>query len=284
MKIIFTLCALVLTFQLNFAKELPNVIVSKFKNSSGFRMQTTDSITDSFISILMKTKRFSVFERERLKDINEEMLRKGKIQIKGADFAFLNNISTFDIKISSKKIPFIKLKRESATIKVQVNVRVVDLKTSKVVFSALGKAEQTKKATKGLLGVRNSRTAYDNSLVNDVMIEALENLVINIVDNMFPVKVVMVKKEVVFLNRGKPAGVNIGDIFIVYKKGEKLIDPDTGINLGSEDKEVARVEVTETLDKFSKAKIVGGSLNADSRGMECRKPVVVDSKKKKKRK
>ena len=48
-----------------------------------------------------------------------------------------------------------------------------------------------------------------------------------------------------------------GSVFDVYKEGEALIDPDTGMNLGSDTTKLGEVKVTEVQDKFSKAQAVG---------------------------
>ena len=74
------------------AQTLPKVTVAKFKNSTEFQMQTTDSVTDTFITLLMESKKFDVMERERLKDLNEESVISGKTKIEGCEYIFLNKI------------------------------------------------------------------------------------------------------------------------------------------------------------------------------------------------
>ena len=44
----------------------------------------------------------------------------------------------------------------------------------------------------------------------------------------------------------------------IIEKGEPLIDEATGLDLGSTEKTIGVVEVTESLAKFSKAKIISG--------------------------
>lgn len=43
-------------------------------------------------------------------------------------------------------------------------------------------------------------------------------------------------------------------------KGEALIDPETGISLGSEESEIGAVEVTQVQDKYSVARLAGGRM------------------------
>ena len=72
-------------------------------------------------------------------------------------------------------------------------------------------------------------------------------------------RVVIVKDGLVYLNAGLNAGLTTGMNFVVYRKGESLVDPETGIDLGSEKTKIADVSVVDVQDKFSKAKIVHSS-------------------------
>ena len=60
-----------------------------------------------------------------------------------------------------------------------------------------------------------------------------------------------------YLNYGN-AVLSKGDRLKVVTLGAPLIDAATGLDLGSTEKTVGIVEVTEALEKFSKAKIVSG--------------------------
>ena len=37
-----------------------------------------------------------------------------------------------------------------------------------------------------------------------------------------------------YIKPGSNAGVKAGDVFQIYSKGEELVDPDTGLSLGSD--------------------------------------------------
>ena len=79
-------------------------------------------------------------------------------------------------------------------------------------------------------------------------------------------KVVTVKDGIVFINSGKTAGVASGDTFNVYKEGEALVDPDTGMNLGSEKTKIAEIKIAEAQDKFSKAQVTSGPADQVGKG------------------
>jgi len=70
-------------------------------------------------------------------------------------------------------------------------------------------------------------------------------------------KVILVKNNIIYINAGENMGVKVGDNFSIYRKGEVLIDPDTGIELGYESEKIAEIDLIDTQEKFSKAKMLG---------------------------
>ena len=70
-------------------------------------------------------------------------------------------------------------------------------------------------------------------------------------------KVIKFSGARIYGNCGKRDGIAVGMTFTVNEEGEKLVDPDTGEELGSERKLIGRVKVIEVQDKFFKAVHVG---------------------------
>ena len=67
--------------------------------------------------------------------------------------------------------------------------------------------------------------------------------------------VIKIEGEQYWVNMGSGA-VSVGDVLTVMSKGEELIDPDTGISLGSSDTKVGSVRVSQAQEKFSIADTV----------------------------
>lgn len=70
--------------------------------------------------------------------------------------------------------------------------------------------------------------------------------------------VVKVDGNQVFINAGANENIRIGDSFSVYSKGEDLIDPSTGLKLGTTQKRIGTIEVIDVQEKFSIAEITSG--------------------------
>ena len=68
-------------------------------------------------------------------------------------------------------------------------------------------------------------------------------------------RVIKAEGDKLWVNIGKDV-VSPGDVLRVKSKGEELIDPDTGISLGSADTEIGTVRVSQAEEKFSVAEVV----------------------------
>ena len=74
----------------------------------------------------------------------------------------------------------------------------------------------------------------------------------------FPVLVMQVRGDDIFVNRGEGAGINPGEIYEIYSVGEDMIDPATNESLGSEEILLGEVKITRVNPKFSIATAVPG--------------------------
>lgn len=72
-------------------------------------------------------------------------------------------------------------------------------------------------------------------------------------------KVANVIEDKVYINGGSNYNIQVGDEFVVYKSGEKLIDPETGESLGMvQGKLVGQIMVTSVFEKYSVCNVVQG--------------------------
>ncbi len=72
-------------------------------------------------------------------------------------------------------------------------------------------------------------------------------------------KIIKFDGRKIYINGGLNRGIAVGDRYTVYSEGEALIDPDTGIQLGSTDEMIGAIEIAEVKEKFSIAYPVSGS-------------------------
>lgn len=61
----------------------------------------------------------------------------------------------------------------------------------------------------------------------------------------------------IYINIGAESGVTVGDRYVVISRGEAIIDPVTGANLGAEEKQTGTAIVTDVQPKFAIAALTG---------------------------
>ncbi|MBN2189668.1 MAG: hypothetical protein JW728_00465 [Candidatus Aureabacteria bacterium] len=258
------------------------VAVADFENKAGAQAQWNlgNGMAEMLTTALLETDRFIIVERRNIGQILEEQdfslsgrtvnagapeigkLLNAQILVSGAVTEFSQRMydsgSMFEYKGFS-------LGLRGATAHVAINLRMYDTTTGQVIAS---KRVEGKGNVSGLsVGYSESDWAldFDNfkaSPLGKVTQEAINEAVYFICMEMQNVQwegsIVTVKKDKVYLNCGAGSNVKIGDEFEIFRKGEELVDPGSGMSLGFETKKSGRVRVIEVQDKFSIAETVSG--------------------------
>ena len=76
-------------------------------------------------------------------------------------------------------------------------------------------------------------------------------------------RVIRVDGNRAYINVGSAAGIKVGDRFTIHRMGEPLIDPATGMNLGSDEKQVGTAVVAEVQERFAIVTVTGQAAAAD---------------------
>ncbi|MFN3455713.1 MAG: CsgG/HfaB family protein [Pseudobdellovibrio sp.] len=168
------------------------IIVSNFDNKSGFMRgvfsEGPDRLSSQAKTVLMahlqQTGRFSVLDRDNMKELSGEAKLTGKKQkIKGANFAITGDIAEFGRKETGDRQLFGILgsgKKQVAYSKVTLNV--VDVTTSEVVYSASGSGEY-ELSNREVLGFGGT-ASYDSTLNGKVLDLALREAVDRLVEGL----------------------------------------------------------------------------------------------------
>ena len=234
----------------------PNFVVRETVEAS------TKFLSSELLTFLVKTNKFDVVERSRMKDIltEQEFSESGYIspetavklgQLIGADYFVMGKIELFKAGVESKKIPYTDEVIRQYKGKMTVNVRIVDSRGGKIVAANKFVIEHESKNRK------NDETADD--FLDALKEKTVMGIVNGIVEGVFPLKIIKIAGSKVYINRGAGVGFNVGDTLAVYSQGESLVDPDTGEALGSAEEQVGTVEVASIQKKFSTATIISGA-------------------------
>ncbi|NOZ52710.1 MAG: hypothetical protein GXP08_06135 [Gammaproteobacteria bacterium] len=231
------------------------VVVKNFED-------TTKLLSSDLLTYLVKTNKFNVVERDRMADLLKEQdfsesgylspesaVKMGKLI--GADYFVMGKIEQVKAKLERKKIPYTSRVQPQYEGKMVVNVRIVDSRGGKIVSADKFTVEHEDRN-------RKNEVTPDDFLIS-LQDKTVQRIVNGIVGGVFPLKIIKIAGGEVYLNRGDGAEFQVGSTLSVLVQGESLIDPDTGESLGSTEKEVGTVQVSEIQQKFSKANIITGA-------------------------
>ena len=282
-KILFTFLLSVSAFctvsaQENFVKK--RVAVLNFEDKTNARHSfygrrtIGDEVRDMITTELVKSGKFRVIERERLEALlKEQDLGKTGIitpesaaqigKILGVELAVFGAVTEMGNKSGSKdlKLDGIGLNLGKNSVVMAIDLRIVNTSTGEILA-----AENIRKKKSGVSGgVRlkgmnfSDKDKFDDSIYGKVARKVVERVVKllteSAADMPWSAKVITFNQNKVYINSGKQDGIQIGKAFKVFRPGEALIDPDTGLNLGSVEQEVGTIKVIDNSVGEGKASV-----------------------------
>lgn len=200
---------------------------------------------DVFSAKLAATDKFIMLERADLGQLSKEkeMAKLTEVNIP-ADYLIVGSVTEFGRKTTSDVGVFSRSKKQTANAK--VSVRLVDVRTSQIIYSEEGQGEAFSEAGT-VLGV-GSTADYDASLNDKVISAAIAKLVNNIAENLLnkPWRsyILSFSDGNYVISGGALQGIKEGDVFTVYKRGQKVNNPQTGIPVELPGKPIGKIQVT----------------------------------------
>lgn len=225
---------------------------------------------------LSRSGRFSTLDREYLVNIMgeqdlikstdtspAEQQKLGKRL--GADYIIVGSIEDFSAGSTTKTVELTGHKNTYREANIAIDYRVLSVETSRIEASSsirikLDNAQFTKLAER-----------FPGTRLDEAFCElAAEQMAAGIVDAVFPVRIVKITENEVYLNEGD-ARIEVNDTFTVMTQGEALVDPESGQKLGNVEKAAAVIRVTRVEAKFAVAQIIEGTAAGLTPGALCRK-------------
>lgn len=266
------------------------IAVTNFQNKAGYHAEWDlgTGLADMLTTSLVKSDRFTVVERQTIADILQEQdfggtgrtretgaNKTGKIL--NAQVLIRGSVTEFEEQSSGNRGEFsyagISLGSASAKSHIALNISLYDVTSGEVIDSVRVEGNASK-STMGLnaavMGAGIDTASYLKTPTGQAAQQAIDQAVAFIIQKMEKVawqgNIVTIKEDEIYINAGKNLSINIGNIFIVYKKGEELIDPESGTTLGSEIKNIGEIQVQSVDEKFSKATATAGDIKSFSKG------------------
>lgn len=270
-----------------------NIAVMDFDNKAGGYAQWNlgSGMAEMLTTSLVESGRFVVIERQAITDVLAEQDFGASGRTTEAGAAKIGNVLNAQVLIRGAVTEFdmsssgagnllsfagVDVGLKSSNAHVAVNIRLYDATTGEVLDSIRCEGKASAGGISGgysgsdLGGLNFGSSAFVKTPLGKATQKVIDQAVYEIIQKMNGVpwegKIVTIKDDTIYMNAGQNSNVLVGDEFTVYNKGEDLIDPDTGISLGSEDTRVGRVQVFSVEEKFSKANATAGSVSAFKRG------------------
>ncbi len=196
------------------------------KNDDRIGKQAVDILS----SKLIETEKFILVERVDLDKITKELQMEDYGPLKNmADYLVIGSVTEFGRKDQGKVGIFSRTKRQVAYAK--VHIRLVEVRTGKIIFSEEGEGEATSEAG-SVFGV-GERAGYDSSINDKALGAAITNLSSNIIENLLdrPWKSYILGYEgnLMIISGGESQNIKAGDMFEVIKEGRSVKNPQTNM-------------------------------------------------------
>lgn len=239
------------------------------------------ALTEILTTELAKSGRFIVLERKAMGDIaaEHELTAAGKVNpetgaktgsIIGAQYLVRCAISEYSYSQTGtsgtlKVLRGLNVGASMLRAQVGIDTRVYDSLTSEVVASTTARGSATSSGG----DVKYSDAKMDAGAAGFVTTplgrasrEALTTAVQFIIDKLaaspWEARVIRADGGQIYLNAGEEAGVQSGQTFNLFRASEALIDPASGVNLGTPDKQIGVVRVKSVAPKYAVAELVSG--------------------------
>ncbi|HEX9975062.1 MAG TPA: CsgG/HfaB family protein [bacterium] len=220
-------------------------------------------MADMLVTELVKSGKYKVIERQEIEKIlsEQKMGQTGLVtpesaakvgQLLGVELAVIGSVTEFGHKQSNTggRIKGFGLGVSNIAASVGIDVRFINTNTGEILAADNVREEESKKGisvSTPQVDFKNQND-FDESVVGKATRKAIQKIMTMLDDKSASIpwegKIVIVKGTTVIINAGAEAGVQVGDVFYIYSKGEDLVDPDTGLSLGSLDSKIGSIQVT----------------------------------------
>jgi len=176
------------------------------------------------------------------------------------DFIFMGAITSYsELEEGSD---YLLASSKTEIVKIGVDYRLVDMSSKRTLVAKSGHGEYGKKNWRifGLGGHSSTDNTLRDGALRDAMSKAIENMILELSKKPFVGRILLMDGDTVIFKAGMRSKLKSGDRFAVYRRGKKLIDPDTDRFLGWSEKKIGEV----TLSSHQNEKISQGSISSGS--------------------
>lgn len=213
---------------------------------------------------LFNTQRFELIERKQIDAVLSELKFNSTELISGPSASKVGRLLGAQYMLFVEVAEWNDNKNIMATIgfaktnaQVAVTFRLLEVATGRIDYA------QTFRGEAGSWGLalpfwgrqENSPIHYALSVC---VAKASYDLAHSLKDRPWMGAIAKVERDIVTVNAGSTQGIRPGMTLTALSKGEELIDPSTGVSLGTDDEVIGSLQITSVRENFSKATVIEG--------------------------
>ena len=200
-------------------------------------------VSDMLSTRLVASQKFLVFERPDLDKVKAEQSITHESGLVGVDALIVGSVTEFGRSTTGKSGFLSGTKVQTAHAKVEI--RLVDVRTGYVFFTASGSGDATTES--GEIAGFGSKADYDATL-NDRAIGAAisdvqNSLISKLEERPWRTDILKVDGHQLYLSGGERQGLRVGDTLIVLKAGERLKSSQSGFDITLPAKQVGQIRI-----------------------------------------
>ncbi|HLE31916.1 MAG TPA: CsgG/HfaB family protein [Bacteroidota bacterium] len=257
------------------------VAVARFEDRSGTGWHNIgDGVSDMLVTALVKSGSFSVLERQEMdKVVQEQQFSNSSMvtpetaaklgKILGVELFVVGSVSEFGVKESSVGggVSLFGASVSKRKARAVVDIRLVNVTTGEIIAAENQEGEESSTGVSARfedIDFSNANS-WDDTDIGKAARKAVDGCVELVRNNMEKIpwsgKILKINTDgTVLMKPGSEGNVKTGMEFAVYRVGEEIKDPDTGLSLGSEETKIGKIRVTEDMlkGKAAKATVIDG--------------------------
>ena len=211
-------------------------------------------LTQSLVSYLVQTRKFTVLDREYMSDVDNEllMIKNNETNIEEkvklgqkifSDYILVGTLENFYTEEKEIKIKNSNNKMISKKAIIEFNYRIIDVPTSQIMYSD---------DFRGIYDIdKNLQSSLESSIINKSSLEIGSKILYAI----YPLRIEKINNNLAYIGQGG-LEMNIDDLYNIYELGDKIKSSYTNEYIGREEKIVGKLKIIDVGAKISTAEII----------------------------
>lgn len=226
-----------------------------------------ERLTDSLVAHFTQSNRFSVLDYQHTVDLALEyqLLKSRQIapqdsarigQLLGANYILVTELD--GVKHNANTQQFYGMEKHNNAVGLSVTYRLIDVETQNIVWA---NSMARVIAVDEVDFSQSSQTQIAKGTWFDIFDQMVNPIVTDVMEVSYPIRILdVISDQAIYINQGA-LRMQAGDSYSVYNQGFKVIDMDTKLPIDIDGSEVATIQITHVLPKYSVAKLVKGQIS-----------------------